>query len=261
MGDRQIITWPEDKYHADRTAVSKSWLDHIDRSPAHLKAYLDGLIPSTPRMEFGSLVHAWVLEPDAIESRYLKIPKLDRRRKADKEHYAELEDRAKEEGKAMIDEVTWQQALTIRDAVYGHKAAAAILGKGEPEQSVLWTNPETGELCKARADWLRENFIADVKTTQNASPSEFAKSMARYAYPKQAWHYREGFDAPRFVWIAVEIAPPYAVAVYADNDEILRVGREHRDRNLHTYAECKAKDEWPGYPDLIQSIQLPRWAV
>lgn len=258
---RQSINWPEDKYHADRTAVSKSWLDHIHRSPAHLRAYLDGLIPSTPRQEFGSLVHAWVLEPDSIESRYLKIPKLDRRTKVGKEQYAELEAQAKESRLTMVDEVTWQQAMTIRDAVYRHKAAAAILGKGEPEQSVLWTNPETGELCKARADWLRENFIADVKTTADASPSEFAKSMARYRYPVQAHHYREGFDAPRFVWIAVEINPPYAVAVYADNTEILKVGQEQRDGDLRLYAECKAKDEWPAYPEIVQDIQLPRWAA
>src|SRR5690554_6944177 len=124
-------------------------------------------------MEFGSLVHSWVLEPDSVESLYLKIPKLDRRTKAGKEKYAELEAEAKERKLAMIDEETWAKAAIIRDAVYSHKAAAAILGKGEAEQSVIWTNPETGEKCKARADWLRENFTTDVKTTTDASPAEF----------------------------------------------------------------------------------------
>lgn len=257
---RQLIDWPAEKYHADRTAVSKSWLDHIHRSPAHLKAYLDGLVPATPRMEFGSLVHSWVLEPDSIESRYLKIPKLDRRYKDQKAQYAELEARAKESGLTMVDEETWAKAMLIRDAVYGHKAAAAILCKGDPEQSVLWTNPETGELCKARADWLRENFTTDVKTTNDASPSGFAKSIANYRYHVQSAHYREGFESPQFVWIAVEIEPPYAVAVYADDEDMLAIGKAHRDTDLRTYAECKAKDEWPGYPDLIQTIQLPRWA-
>ena len=248
---KQIIDWPAEKYHADRTAVSKSWLDHIHRSPAHLRAYLDGLIPSTPRMEFGSLVHAWVLEPDSIESRYMRIPKIDKRYKAGKEQYAAMEAEAKERGLAMIDEQTWASAMRIRDAVYGHKAAAAILGKGEPEQSVLWTNPETGEKCKARADWLRENFIADVKTTQDASPTAFAKSIANYRYHVQDAHYREGFDSPRFVWIAVEIAPPYAVAVYADDDAMLALGQKHRDADLRTYAECKAADHWPDRKSVV----------
>lgn len=258
----QLIDWPDEKYHADRTAVSKSWLDHIHRSPAHLRAYLDGLIPSTPRMEFGSLVHAWVLEPDSIESRYLKIPKLDRRRKADKEKYAELEAVAKARNMAMIDEDTWRQAMTIRDAVYRHKAAAAILGKGDPEQAVLWTNPETGELCKAKADWLRENFpLVDVKTTTDASPSAFARSVVNYRYCAQLRHYCEGFERDRMVWVAVEIAPPYAVAVYASDDAMMKRGIEERDPDLRLYAECKSKNEWPGYADSVQTLTLPRWAA
>lgn len=258
---RQIIKWPDHEYFADRKHVSKSWLDQIHRSPAHLRAYLDGLIPPTPRMEFGSLVHAWVLEPDSIESRYLKIPKLDRRRKADKEKYAELEADAKTRKLAMIDEETWAKASAIRDAVYRHKAAAAILRQGEPEQAVIWTNPETGELCKAKADWLRENFVTDVKTTADASPRAFSRSIGNYRYHVQDAHYREGFDSPRFLWIACEIDPPYGVAVYADDEDMLAAGKLQRDADLRLYAECKASDHWPGYPDTIQNIELPRWAA
>lgn len=257
---RQRIDWSAEKYHADRTAVSKSWLDYIHRSPAHLKAYLDGLIQPTPRMAFGTLVHSWVLEPDSIASRYMKIPKLDRRYKDQKAKAEELEAEARERGVTMVDEETWELASAIRDAVYRHKAAAVILGKGEPEQSVLWTNPETGELCKARADWLRD-FIVDVKTTEDASPDAFAKSIANYRYHVQDAHYREGFERDRFVWIAVEIKPPYAVAVYMDNEDMLALGKAHRDRDLATYVECKEKNEWPGYPEVIQEIHLPRWAA
>lgn len=258
---RQIINWPADKYHADREHVSKSWLDQIERSPAHLKAYLDGLRPPTPRMEFGQLVHAWVLEPDSIKSRYLKTPKFDRRTKGGKAGFEEMTKRAAEQGLVIVDEETWDKATLIVDGVYRNKAAAAILSKGDPEQSVIWVNPETGEKCKARADWLRENFTTDVKITVDARPAEFAKSIVRYRYHVQDAHYREGFDSPRFVWIAVETEPPYAVAVYADNPDMLALGKTHRDANLRTYAECKAKDEWPAYPDHVQQITLPRWAA
>jgi exodeoxyribonuclease VIII len=258
---RQIINWPEAEYHADREHVSKSWLDQIHRSPAHLKAYLEGLRPPTPEMEFGTLAHVWVLEPDSVESRYLKIPNLDRRRKADKEKYAELQADAQARNLTMIDEDTWQRASLIRDAVYAHKAAAAILGKGDAEQSVIWVNSETGEPCKARADWLRENFIADVKTTNDASPDAFARSMINYRYCAQHRHYCEGFDSPRLIWIAVEKAPPYAVAVYADSEQIRQRGIVERDPDLRLYAECRAKDEWPGFPEVVQEIALPRWAA
>jgi exodeoxyribonuclease VIII len=101
----------------------------------------------------------------------------------------------------------------------------------------------------------------DVKTTEDASASAFAKSIANYRYHVQDAHYREGFERDRFVWIAVEIKPPYAVAVYMDDSDMLALGQSHRDTDLRTYAECKAKNEWPGYPEVIQSIQLPRWAA
>jgi hypothetical protein len=131
--------------------LAKTWLDYIHRSPAHLRAYPDGLIPSTQRQEFDALTHSFVLEPDSITSRYLRVPKLDRRTKAGKERYAELSVEASARGLTMVDSETWQRATVIKDAVYRHKAAAAMLRQGEVEQAVLWTNPETGELCKGRA--------------------------------------------------------------------------------------------------------------
>jgi exodeoxyribonuclease VIII len=256
----QRIDWPAEKYHADRSAVSKSWLDHIHRSPLHLRAYLDGLIPATPRMEFGSLVHAWILEPDSIESRYLRIPKYDRRTKSGKAQAEEMERRAAEKNLTCVDYETWDLATKIKDAVYAHRAAKVILGQGEPEQGILWTNPETGELCKARADWLRD-FIVDVKTTEDASPAAFAKSIVNYRYCAQQRHYCEGFEADRFVWIACEIRPPFAVAVYIANDDMKRRGESERDPDLRLYSECKAKNSWPGYAESVQEIQLPRWAL
>ena len=99
----------------------------------------------------------------------------------------------------------------------------------------------------------------DLKTTRDASPDGFGKSIANYRYHVQSAHYRDGFQAGRFVWVAVEIDPPYAVAVYIDGDEIHARGDGERLSDLRLYAECKASDKWPGYPDEVQNISLPRW--
>jgi exodeoxyribonuclease VIII len=147
--------------------------------------------------------------------------------------------------------------------VYSHKAAKALLeADGEIERSVFWTHQETGEACKARLDKLspRKAFIADVKSTRDASPTAFAKSIVNYRYDVQADHYSEPMHGVRFVFIAVEKTPPYAVAVYAVNPEILALGRSRRAPNMRTYAECRATGRWPAYPETIQHITLPRWA-
>jgi PDDEXK-like domain of unknown function (DUF3799) len=152
--EMHLVDWTAERYHADRTAVAKSWLDHIHRSPAHLRAFLDGLIPPTPRMKFGTLVHARVLEPDSIDSRYLRVPNRDT--KAGEAKYEQLSAEAAARGLTVVDDESWRKATAIKDSVYAHRTAAILLGKGKPEQSVFWTNADTGEQCKARADFLRE---------------------------------------------------------------------------------------------------------
>lgn len=256
----KTLTIAEAEYHADRTAVSKSWLDKIHRSPAHLRAYLDGTAPneSTPAMMLGSLTHAMVLESDRFDREFVKAPALDRRTKAGKEEWAQFED--DHAGKIVVPAKDWEQAEAMRDAVRQHPSAKKLLTQGEPEQSVFWNDTATGEKCKARADWLRENFIVDLKTTADASPAGFAKSIANFRYHVQEAHYTDGFNLDRFVFIAVEKTPPYGVAVYVLDDMGVSKGAEARKVDMNRYAECKAKDEWPGYSDIVETIQLPGWA-
>jgi exodeoxyribonuclease VIII len=256
----QIVAMPVPDYDADRTAVRKSWLDLVDKSPAHLNAYLQGHSVSTEAMFRGTLIHTFILEPDSVESRYYIEPDGDRRTNKWKE--AAAEEAAKHTGKIATKRADYEMAIAVRDSVYRHKAARVLLGAdGETERSVFWQNSDTGERCKARLDKLSTTkaFIADVKSTVDASPAAFAKSIVNYRYDCQADHYSEPLEL-RFVFIAVEKAPPYAVAVYAASDDVLAYGRSRRLPNLRTYAECKAKNEWPAYPQTIQRISLPRWA-
>lgn len=254
-----IIDLPADEYHADRSAVSKGWLDMIDRSPAHLKLYLDGARREpTPAMMLGSLIHTAVLEPDLLPTEYAVAPQVDRRTKVGKAAYAEwLEEHAN------MTHVTSEQmdtAIAVRDAVMQHRAASALLSKGSPEQTVVWRDAGTGEKCKARADWLRDSMTIDLKSTSDARPEAFAKSIANFRYDVQAAHYSDGFERDRFVFIAVEAQPPYGVAVYVADPSIFERGNTLRDRNLDTYSACMARNHWPGYEDTIQSISLPAWA-
>lgn len=255
-----MIELDADTYHADRSAVSKSWLDRIDRSPAHLRAYLDGAKKDTPALLLGRLVHTAVLEPDLIDSEFVTTPTdINRRTKDGKAEYAAWQ--AENDSKTIVTADQFQLAIAIRDSVLKNRAAKTLLQSGNPEQTVVWENTETGEKCKARADWLRENVIVDVKTTIDARPDPFARAIANYRYDVQTSHYEEGFDMNRFVFIAVEKEPPYAVAVYAADDLIRARGKKARDKNLRTYAECKATASWPGYEEVIHTIHLPRWAV
>ena len=259
----KLIQLSNEDYHANRTHVSKSWLDKIERSPSHLKAYLDGVEEreASPALLFGSMFHTLVLEPDLFDQQYIICPKFDMRTKVGKSGYDDfLLANQYRSTAAFIDQASYDVALKMRANIQAHNLAKKLLTAGKPEQSVLYKD-ESGVDCKARADWLRENFIVDLKTTDDASPSGFAKSIANFRYQVQAVHYQKGFDLDRFIFIAVEKKPPYAVAVYMLDEEAVYKGSETRKRNLDTYAECLVKDEWPGYSENLTAISLPRWAI
>lgn len=171
-------------------------------------------------------------------------------------------------GRIVLSPEVWEQLHAMAAAVHAHPAAHALLTSvpGEAEKSVYWKDPTTGVLCRCRPDWWRDDWIIpDLKTTDDASPEGFAKSMANWRYDVQAAFYIDGIEAatgkrPKaFIFIAVEKKPPYAVGVYKLDSESEELGRLQYQHDLRVYAECLANDNWPGYGDKIQTINMPAW--
>lgn len=246
------------EYHAD-PAISASHLHAVARSPHHYwSRYLDpNRLPVEPTaaMRLGTLVHCAVLEPDQLQLRYGVVP--DRRSKEGK---AAAERMAANgiEGVTAGDMMT---AQCMADAVHRHPAAAALLANGKAEQSFWWDDLPTGMRCKCRPDWYNGTTIVDLKTTTDASPAGFARSVVQYRYHVQANHYLAGTFAERFVFIAVEKIYPFAVAVYELDTIAMQHGEALRRADLATIADCRATQEWPGYSDTCQALSLPQWAL
>lgn len=64
----------------------------------------------------------------------------------------------------------------------------------------------------------------------------------------------------KFVFVAVEKEPPYAVAVYELEEDALQLGRDDYQKHLAQYAECVKTNRWPGYGDGMDYVSLPSWA-
>jgi len=224
-------------YHAD-PAISASHLHAVAASPYHYwKRFLDPnrpKVPPTPAMRLGSLVHCAVLEPDELSRRYAIAP--DRRTKEGKAAAAELEAM----GLELVAPADMEQAM----------AMAA---------SVRRDDTISGLRCKCRPDWMTNDTLVDLKTTTDASPAGFARSVAHWRYHVQADHYQAGTFARRFVFIAVEKTYPYAVGVYELDNDAMDHAIVLRRQNLQTIADCRAISEWPGYG--AQTISLPKWAL
>lgn len=247
------------EYHAD-PAISASHLHAIARSPYHYwSRYLDPNrtpVEPTAAMRLGSLVHCAVLEPEDLLQRYSVAP--DRRTKEGKAAVA----RMAAEGIEAVSESDMALALSMAASVRVHPAAAALLAQGKAEQSFWWDDAATGLRCKCRPDWYIGATVVDLKTTTDASPAAFARSVATFRYHVQASHYLAGLHgAERFVFIAVEKTAPYAVAVYELDAAAMAAGDELRQRDMRIIADCRATTDWPGYGDDCQALSLPSWAL
>lgn len=236
--------------------LSPSGAKTILRSPAQYKWDRAHPKPPSRSMVLGTMVHALVLEG---ETRYAEIP--DRRTKTGKEAEAQ----ARSNGLEPVTPPEREQIEGMAQAVLEHETAANILAVGQPEQAVIWTDDETGVTCRGFIDWLRDNAVVDVKSTQDASPAGFGKQAANLSYDIQSWMYREairqltGADLP-FLHICVQSSPPYLVAVHQLPPEADERGERLTREALNLYAECVKTGDWPGYPTDIISTPWPRWA-
>lgn len=181
------------------------------------------------------------------------------------------------EGLTVLSAGDYRELLAMAASVRAHPMANALLTSCDvaaAEASVYWVDPITGELCRCRPDfWRGDGVIVDLKTTIDASPEGFAKSLAKWRYHVQAAWYLDGmrvaydrgefpaeWDKPRaFTFIAVEKTAPYAVATYTVDAESLELGRDEYRRNLDKLAECRRTGVWPGYGDTLQKIGVPQW--
>lgn len=248
------------------SGVSRSMLEWLapPRTPAHFKAkYIDKLIPDeeTPALLMGTLTHRCLLEPDTVtDAFYVKPDGMNYSTKAGKEW------RDSHEGRPII---TAEQASAIngmRDSVWRHPKASAILKASECERSAFVD--DNGLLLKARFDALPRsgNVIADLKTCEDADLDSVEKAMFNYGLFRQAAFYLRvaellGLKRDYFVFVFVEKSPPYCVACYTPADVILEAGAMMVSRDLQQLRNCYETNRWPGYSEAVEPCSLPKWAM
>jgi len=252
-----------EEYHKS-AGISKSQLDQMAKSPAHYLASLTTVRKETPAMRIGSLFHGMVLEGTKVAV----APACDKRTKEGKAIFAEFE--AAHQGAEIVTADEGEMLFGMVKSVMDHPAARALLnGPGIAEGSCWWMDEQSGELCRCRPDKYRQDLgiIVDLKTTEDASPAGFAKSIWKYAYHRQAAMYADGVESATgdiikgFVFVCVEKSSPYAVGVYRLDMQGEEAGRVSYKSLLLDLSDCKAKKSFPAYSPKIETISLPAYAV
>ena len=161
-----------------------------------------------------------------------------------------------------------QMMLSLRE----HPFSAGLVNgdlKGKAEQSFFCTDKETGLELKARPDFILDDLslILDLKTTIDASPKGFQRSVALYRYFVQASHYLDvvemstGTRPQGFLFVAVEKQRPFSTAVYLADQAMIDLGKQHAREDLNNIAQWIADNKFPGYSERVEEISLPKWML
>ena len=251
---------PNADYHA-KDGLSSSGLSRLAQSPAHYLAYKQNPPEQTKAMRIGSGVHAAVLEDGFNTGLIIRGPGGTRANGAFKEFAKQHPD------KIVLTEDDYQEVEHIAEKVLRHDLANELLRGGKAEQSAFWVDEATGVLCKCRPDYLRnDGLVIDLKTSSDASPEAFQRSIMSYKYHWQSAWYLDGLSKllgkrlENFVHLVVETEAPYGVAVYVLDNGSLDKARDDIATLIKRYADCLHTGEWPGYDTRIQNISLPHWA-
>lgn len=248
------------EYHA-ADGISKSDLDLIHKSPAHYKAARH---EDTPALRFGTAFHCAVLEHDRFNATYTVI-EGDRRTNVVKAAIKE----AKEAGKTVLDADDFNALMGMAQATFKNPICAALLRGSLKEHSVFSELDDVRVKCRPDGWNVEKGVLFDLKSTEDASPEGFARTVAKWRYHVQDAFYRHvvasatncDADELSFVFVAVEKKPPFAVALYELDELAALQGWVDAREDLRRYKTAKETGKWCGYSPRIETLSLPRWAV
>jgi hypothetical protein len=236
-------------------AIGSSNLVSFIKAPARFKFDIEqGQQEETPEhFLVGSASHCLLLEALTFNSRYAVLPegmKKDKRTKAYKEFLEE------NQGKDILTIKQLIQSRAMADST--RRQHSQFFSGGQSEVSYFRRDKNTGLVVKARIDYRINNLAIDYKTTKDAEPVAFERSIYNLKYYIQAAHYLAVSGLDGFAFVPVEKTPPYLTSgPYVLSEEALIKGSKERDNALEKLAECNAKNDWPGYRCEVITCELP----
>jgi hypothetical protein len=270
-------------YHGWRGASQTRLKRMRDKSPMHVRWEMEHPVPPSKALILGAAIHTCVLEPDLFPVVYMTAGQC--------EAITGGGERCKNAGtvcrggswfcgvrghdpaagkpgdqRIALARADWDICIGIRDSVNAHPNTRHML-EGNAETSAVWTDPDTGVLCRGRFDDLALGIgsITDLKSCADASPFRFPRAVYDYGYHIQAAMYLRGaralgLEVDTFGFVAVEKEPPYAVACYELQPAAVHDGERELMPLLEQWATCEMTGVWPGYKTDVVKIDLPTYA-
>lgn len=254
---------PEEQYHS-RTELSSTQARQLLESPARYKHALTAQRESSATFDLGSAVHAkvlgvgWGIEELEFDSFRSKAAQ-------------EARDAAREAGLIPMLAKDLEVVHAMSEASLAHPMARVLFEEAAGREVSVFSEVD-GVPVRCRFDALGEpreggRVAVDLKTTLDASPGGFTRSVASYGYDVQAGHYEDTLEAvdgeirPRMVFVCVEKSAPHLVAVHRLSALWEQMGAVKAREARRLLRDCTESGEWPGYPEEVHTLEPPAWSV
>jgi hypothetical protein len=252
----------DDRSYFALPRLSASGAKTLLKSPARYRYERDNPAKPTAAMEFGTMMHALVLEPHVFASRYALAPDVDRRTKEGKvaaEQWA-----ANNPGRIAVPSADWERVHAMARAVEQAGGGDLMVG-GDMERAICWERD--GVPLKAKLDCLGRDCIVDLKTTSAEDEDSIQRAAWSFGYHISAAAYQEaaevltGRKLPK-VFVFVTSTAPHDVVILEASDDFIARGRVLWDKAVRLYAACAEFDDWPGMGAQFSGgkLQPPKWA-
>ena len=255
----EIITNAE--YHGRKTHLSSTNIRTFKKNRKQFEYSLThDLVKQTKAMADGTAVHAFFLERDKFDTDFvIKPADMRLNTKAGKEWALE------HQSKIIIDSELGNNLYEMEKSFMDSPAKLIYDIKGQTELSYFWDDLGTIK-GKCRPDWISDDgeIVVDIKTTTDASPRGFQKSISNWGYHLQlGWYLRGlrklGLSAKQFIFIAIEKIPPFCVGVYRADRDMISFAMKELDQLMPEIQTAMVSKEFPDYTPEITSIGLPPW--
>jgi hypothetical protein len=256
------------------TTISYSRLRTLQVNGAltYKRRYLDGIKdPMTDAQILGIATHKKLLEPDTFEEDFIILPKLDRRKPADKAYYEEKVALAIEQRKMLIQEPAVEQAEAMATSVAAHPLVTPLLEGALKELELKWVKQATYREqthqfnTLAYIDFLNPTLKAmgDLKVVSGTfDPYRFDSKAKREFYHGQTGLYLDGaasnsIPVESFHFILVSTKEPYDVALCTCGPEFLERGSAAAEIATNALYGRLLNNDWLSYPEAIPLRYAP----
>lgn len=173
-----------------------------------------------------------------------------------------------------VGEQSFETLAYMLESCHRDAVIQKLISNTEYQVSLFWTDQETGINLKTRPDICKrkKNVIVNLKTTNDGSPAEFSRDLAKYDYPLQAAIEIRGCiesglmpQVDNYFWLVVEKQPPFNATLYEFDKSDQLSSFDELDFLLRKVVRAREEGLYPGYGDRasneygILTAQIPLW--